>query len=223
MAEYDLVLKHKPGTSNRADYLSRPLGVDCTVKNNENVMVLPDQLFAHALNLEDLDQEVQQSQGKLPEEWKEHYGLDDLDEGWTRQGQLAVGDTPELHHRLVAAHHGYATAGHPGIQWTILLISKRYWWPGLREFVKGYVKGCATCQVTKAGTTKLKVPLFPIMARHALISFGIIALDLIVDLPPSEGYNSILTITDHDCPKASLFFPCKQTLSVKVPRDLGSK
>ena len=28
MAEYDLVLKHKPGTSNRADYLSRPLGVD---------------------------------------------------------------------------------------------------------------------------------------------------------------------------------------------------
>ena len=28
MAEYDLVLKHKPRTLNRADYLSRPLGVD---------------------------------------------------------------------------------------------------------------------------------------------------------------------------------------------------
>ena len=28
MAEYDLVLKHKPGTLNRADYLSRLLGVD---------------------------------------------------------------------------------------------------------------------------------------------------------------------------------------------------
>ena len=54
MAEYDLVLKHKPGTSNRADYLSRPLGVDRSVKNNENVTVLPDQLFARALNLEDL-------------------------------------------------------------------------------------------------------------------------------------------------------------------------
>jgi hypothetical protein len=26
MAEYDLVLKHKPGTSNRADYLSRCYG-----------------------------------------------------------------------------------------------------------------------------------------------------------------------------------------------------
>ena len=42
MAKYDLVLKHKPGTSNWADYLSRPLGVDQTVKNNKNVMVLPD-------------------------------------------------------------------------------------------------------------------------------------------------------------------------------------
>jgi hypothetical protein len=68
MAEYDLVLRHKPGTSNRADYLSRPLGVDRLVKNNENVTVLPNRLFARALNLEDLDQEVRQSQGKLSEE-----------------------------------------------------------------------------------------------------------------------------------------------------------
>ena len=60
---------------------------------------------------------------------------------------------------------------------------------------------------------KLKVPLFPITARHALISFSVIALDLIVDLPPSEGYDSILTITDHDCTKALLFFPCKQTIT----------
>ena len=45
MAKYDLMLKHKPRTLNRADYLSRPVGVDRTVKNNENVTVLLDQLF----------------------------------------------------------------------------------------------------------------------------------------------------------------------------------
>ena len=135
--------------------------------------------------------------------------MDNSGEEWTRQGQLVVRNAPELCRHLVAAHHDHATAGHPRIQWTISLISQRYWWPGLREFVKGYVKGCTTCQVTKVGTTKLKVPLFPITARHALISFSIIALDLIVNLPPSEGYDSILTITDHDCTKASLFFPCK--------------
>ena len=65
------------------------------MKNNENVTVLPDRLFAHALNLEDLDQEVRQSQGKLSEEWKEQYGLINSEEGWTRQGQLVVGDIPD--------------------------------------------------------------------------------------------------------------------------------
>ena len=115
MAEYDLVLRHKPGTSNRADYLSRPLGVDRLVKNNENVMVLPNWLFTRALNLEDLDQEVWQSQGKLLKQWKEQYELTNSEEGWTRQDRLAVSDIPELRCRLVAAHHNHATAGHPGI------------------------------------------------------------------------------------------------------------
>ena len=114
-------------------------------------------------------------------------------------------------------------AGHPGIQRTISLISQRYWWPGLREFIRNYVKGCATCQVTKAGTMKPRVPLFPITAQHALISFGVIALDLIVDLPPSEGYDSILTITDHDCTKALLFFPCKQTITSQQVAALYAK
>ena len=138
--------------------------MDQTVKNNENVTVLPNQLFACTLNLEDLDQDVRRSQGKLPEAWKEQYSLDDSGEGWTRQDQLAVRDIPELRCCLVAAHHDHTTAGHPGIQCTISLISQRYWWPGLREFVRNYVKGCATCQATKVGTTKLKVPLFLITA-----------------------------------------------------------
>ena len=68
MAKYNLVLKHKSGTLNHVNYLSKLLRVDKTVKNNENVTVLPDQLFTHALNLEDLDQEVWQSQEKLPTE-----------------------------------------------------------------------------------------------------------------------------------------------------------
>ena len=84
MAEYDLILKHKPGISNRADYLSRPLGVNWMVKNNENVMVLPDRLFTCTLNLKDLDWEVRQSQEKLPKEWMDQYSLDNSEEGWTR-------------------------------------------------------------------------------------------------------------------------------------------
>ena len=43
--------------------------------------------------------------------------------------------------------------------------------------------------------------------------FQVIAMDFIVKLPPSRGYNSILTITDHDCTKPSIFIPCKESMT----------
>jgi hypothetical protein len=42
-----------------------------------------------------------------------------------------------------------------------------------------------------------------------------IALDLITDLPESQGYDSILTITDHDCSKVAFFIPCNKTINSK--------
>ncbi len=39
-----------------------------------------------------------------------------------------------------------------------------------------------------------------------------IAMDWITKLPVSDGWDSILTITDHDCSKAVLFIPCKETM-----------
>jgi len=42
--------------------------------------------------------------------------------------------------------------------------------------------------------------------------FETVTLDFITKLPLSQGYNSILTITDHDCSKAALFIPCKEAM-----------
>ena len=40
-------------------------------------------------------------------------------------------------------------------------------------------------------------------------------MDFITKLPLSQGYDSILTITDHDCSKATLLFPCKESISAE--------
>ena len=40
-------------------------------------------------------------------------------------------------------------------------------------------------------------------------------MDFIVKLPLSKGYDSILTITDHDCTKASIFIPCRESMTSK--------
>jgi hypothetical protein len=37
-------------------------------------------------------------------------------------------------------------------------------------------------------------------------------MDLITDLPVSEGFDSIFTITNHDTTKATVFIPCNKTI-----------
>src|ERR1700744_5561170 len=42
-----------------------------------------------------------------------------------------------------------------------------------------------------------------------------VTMDLITKLPVSQGYNSILTVTDHDCTKAAVLIPCNEVSSVE--------
>ncbi len=50
--------------------------------------------------------------------------------------------------------------------------------------------------------------------------FETVALDFITKLPPSQGYDSILTITDHDCTKAVLFIPSKEAMTAEETAGL---
>jgi hypothetical protein len=111
------------------------------------------------------------------------------------------------------AYHDHPSAGHPGILKTYQMVKEVYWWPHQRDFITKYVQGCATCQSTKSGTTRPKIPIMPITVKEQAPPFATIALDLITDLPVSQGYDSILTITDHDCSKAAIFLPCLKTIT----------
>ena len=78
IAEYNIQLKHKPGAANHADTLSRPPGMDEGSQDNQDIVVLPDHLFCHALELDNLERRVQWAQSEKTfqmEEWKEKYGL----------------------------------------------------------------------------------------------------------------------------------------------------
>jgi hypothetical protein len=58
----------------------------------------------------------------------------------------------------------------------------------------------------------MKPPLYPITPTEGAGPFQTIAIDWITKLPLSSGYDLILTITNHDCSKAVLFIPCKETM-----------
>jgi hypothetical protein len=53
----------------------------------------------------------------------------------------------------------------------------------------------------------------PITPKEQAPLFATIALDLITDLPLLQGYDFILTITNHDCSKAAVFIPCSKTVT----------
>jgi hypothetical protein len=40
-------------------------------------------------------------------------------------------------------------------------------------------------------------------------------VDFIVKLPLSKGFDTLMTITDHDCTKAVILVPCKKTIDME--------
>jgi hypothetical protein len=103
-------------------------------------------------------------------------------------------DDTERHEEILREHHDTPIAGHPGIERTRKSIERHYNWPTLKKDVEDYVKGCQTCQRTKAIREKKHAPLHPneIPTRP----WEVISWDLIGPLPESNGFNAILVVVD---------------------------
>jgi len=121
----------------------------------------------------------------------------------------------DLKKGVIQSFHDPPSMGHPGIANTHALIRRDYWWPNMKQEVEEYVKGCTTCQANKINTHWIKPKLVPITTDTNAEPFEVIAMDFIVKLPKSQGYDMILTITDHDCSKAAIFIPCNETITVE--------
>src|SRR5207302_9094691 len=86
----------------------------------------------------------------------------------------------------------------------------------MTEFVKAYIKGCATCQTTKIQPS-VKIPLKPTEIPKG--PWEIVTLDFITDLPTLKGYDSILTVVDRHS-KAIILSLCNKTITVEQTSQL---
>ena len=57
------------------------------------------------------------------------------------------------------------------------------------------------------------MPLQMILVEPHQGPFQVVAMNLITDLPKSNGFNAILTITDQSCSKAVKFIPCTTAIT----------
>jgi hypothetical protein len=124
-----------------------------------------------------------------PHQLKQHNGI------WYKNGRQVVMGNTEAKCFIIKSHHDSPVHGHPGISKTIQLTERLYWWPRMRNDVTEYVKGCADCQRHKVNMRPTKAPLQPIYPKLEAMPFETMALDFIVKLPVSQGFDSIL-VTD---------------------------
>ena len=109
--------------------------------------------------------------------------------------------------------HDHEMAGHPGELEAYNSVKAHYWWPGLRTFVKRYVQGCGICQQYKINRNPSHPSYQPIEGTKLTRPFTQCSMDMITDLPLSNGYNSILAVVDHSLMKGVILIPCNKTLT----------
>jgi RNase H-like domain found in reverse transcriptase/Integrase zinc binding domain/Reverse transcriptase (RNA-dependent DNA polymerase) len=215
MAEFDFELIYKPGMTNKADHLSRCPDYDDGSLDNQDVTILPPHLFIHTTmvsNLERLVLDAQLASPDLLHLWASRFNLTESNSTWYHSSALVVVEDNKLRREVSSLYHDHCLAGHLGISKTLDLLTRDYWWPTVKDFVTSYVKGCTVCQSSKANTVRPRAPPFPITPVTEAMPFETLAMDLITDLPVSEGFDAIFTITDHDATKAMVFIPCNKTI-----------
>src|SRR5260370_16509288 len=113
----------------------------------------------------------------------------------------------------MVACHDHHSAGHPGREETLRQTRKYAQWPGMKQWIADYVKGCSTCQQNKTLTHPRRTPLYRITTEPQTLPFRQVCMDLITGLPRARGHNAILTIVDHGCCRSSIFLPCSTTIT----------
>ncbi|KAG8935233.1 hypothetical protein FRC01_005489 [Tulasnella sp. 417] len=238
LSEYDFVLTHKPGSKNMADAPSRR--PDYAPSPNDKRLPRPPLLNSQHLRLiaptDDTTHISSLQTFSLPpsdllDDLKAAYSSDeDLQEGLKSSSLLGPDDIPafkmtddglalhngrvyiprKLRVRILQEQHDSPAAGHPGRAKTFDLLSREYSWPGMRTFVRNYVASCDLCQrikIPRHSPYGLLQPL-PSPARP----WSDIAIDMIVKLPISNGFDSILVIVDLYS-KMGHFVPCHESMS----------
>ena len=96
---------------------------------------------------------------------------------------------------LLQSLHGTANK-HPGISKMLYEIRQKYYYPGIAKMVKNWVQGCDICIKDKRIKNTLITPELLNLLEWDLGPEDALQIDLLPNLPPSGGYEKIITALD---------------------------
>jgi RNase H-like domain found in reverse transcriptase/Integrase zinc binding domain len=123
---------------------------------------------------------------------------------------IYVPDDDSLKLRLLRAHHDDPLAGHFGTTRTLELLTRNYYWPSMRKYVKEYIRSCDVCQRSKPPRHKPHGELSSLPVPDK--AWSGITMDFVTDLPPSGPlkFDAIWVIVCH-LTKMVHYVPCHKT------------
>jgi hypothetical protein len=204
LSRFDLQLVHRPGrSSGKPDALSRRADHDKGARDNLDQVLLRPELFVNVLATSNpLLEAVKTAQeaDKAVTGYRSIRSIPSfpLDLSWSDDGMLLVHGkvyVPKpVRYDVLKQYHDSPTSGHPGIRRTYELVTRDYYWPRMGQYITDYVKGCDTCTRTKIFPAKPIGELYP----HSIPDgpWQKVSTDMIVQLPESNGYDSILVVVD---------------------------
>lgn len=137
------------------------------------------------------------------------YAMEDglLKQSSGNSSRIVVPDVSSIRQLVLTECH--EACGHGGMHKTLAAVTRHFTWKGVAKDVKSFVRGCHTCQTSKPELQKPAGLLHTLPIPSA--KFHTIGIDQIVALPESrEGFDAILTVTDH-LTKFVMLVPCKES------------
>lgn len=132
-----------------------------------------------------------------------------------RSSRIYIPKDPAILAEVMKLHHDDPLAGHYGVNKTLELLRRSYWWDGMEEDVRSYCRECDICQRVKVKRhrpygllSSLPQPTRP---------WGEISMDFITGLPLSQNpeggpdFDAILVVVDRYT-KMARYVACHKTV-----------
>ncbi len=113
---------------------------------------------------------------------------------WYIGDRLLIPRTGDLHEQLFRLAHD--SLSHGGTDKAYATLRDAYYWPNMHcDLESSYIPACQDCMHNKSPTSKPSGPLhpLPVPENHG----DSVAIDFIGPLPEDQGFNCIVTFTDH--------------------------
>ena len=123
---------------------------------------------------------------------------------------IAVPDAAQLHASIINELHCSPYAGHIGMNRTLALIARYFYWPDMQTDINDYVRGCVMCQRNKPRAGQPAGKLQPLPVPSGI--WEDISMDFVGPLPLTSRHNDFIFVVVDRLSKMAHFLPCKKSI-----------